>query len=261
MNYENNYIVWEGSESKAYIKFLVWIYPFLPMNFQSFSSLFSTRYLGRFIWPCFAVSLAATQSLSAGSAKALNIQIVVDNDFALFSGSSAGVNTLLYQNNDIWNSQGLLESIADAPATDNVYYLLAMGGGSPEEAFGTIGTFNLTTALGVKVSNNLAGSLSGYNLGAVTDGSYTPSLGDVQAAFSTITFSAPPAPGCSTVCNNFPGLSNGKSFLFDGGTAVLFAIPYGGSPAAVPGPLPILGVLSAFQMSRRIRRRIRRIDG
>ncbi len=213
---------------------------------------------------CLAMSCrkpAATQSLSAGSAKALNIQIVVDNDFALFSGTNTGVNTLLYQNNVVWNSQGLLEAIADAPSTDNVYYLLAMGGGSPEEAFGTIGNINITTATGVKVSNNLEGSLSGYSLGAVTDGSYTPSLVDVQAAFPTLTFSAPPAPGCATVCNNFPGLSNGQSFLIDGGTAVLFAIPYGGSPAAVPGPLPIFGVLSAFQVSRRIRRRLRRTDG
>jgi hypothetical protein len=231
------------------------------MAFQSVSSLFSTRCLNRFVWPCLALSLAVTQSLSAGSAKALNIQIVVDNDFALFSGTNTGVNTLLYQNNVDWYSQGLLQAIADAPATDNVYYLLAMGGGSPEEAFGTIGTINITTATGVKVSNNLEGSLSGYSLGDVTDGSYTTSLVDVQAAFSALTFSAPPASGCSTVCNNFPGLSNGKSFLFGDGTAVLFAIPYGGSPAAVPGPLPIFGVLSAFQMSRRIRRRIRRIDG
>jgi hypothetical protein len=245
----------------------------MPISFHSFSSLLSSRLLSRptiltkalifkrFILPCLAVGLGATQSLSAGSAKALNVQIVVDNDFALFSGTSTSINTLLYQNNVIWNSQGLLETIANAPASDNVYYLLAMGGGFDEEAFGTIDTFNLTTALGVKVSNNLAGSLPGYNFVAVTSGSYDASLAAVQAAFPSLTFSAPPAPGCETVCNNFLGLSNGQSFGFNDGSAVIYSIPYGGSTAAVPGPLPIFGVLSAFQVSRRIRRRLRRTEG
>jgi hypothetical protein len=38
-----------------------------------------------------------------------------------------------------------------------------MGGGSYEEAFDTIGNFNLTMVMGVKVSNNLASYLSGYD--------------------------------------------------------------------------------------------------
>jgi hypothetical protein len=37
----------------------------------------------RFILHCLALSRGATQILSAGSAKALGIQIVVDNDFAI----------------------------------------------------------------------------------------------------------------------------------------------------------------------------------
>jgi hypothetical protein len=54
----------------------------------------------RFILHGLALSLGATQALSAGSAKALSVQIVVDNDFALFSGTSTSINALLYQNND-----------------------------------------------------------------------------------------------------------------------------------------------------------------
>jgi hypothetical protein len=94
--------------------------------------------------------LGAAQALSAGSAKALTIQIVVDNEFALFSGTSTSINTLLYQNNCVWLYwQGGLQVIADALASDNIYYLLAMGGGGgAEEVFGTIDIFNLTSASG-----------------------------------------------------------------------------------------------------------------
>jgi hypothetical protein len=211
----------------------------------------------RFSLHCLALTLGATQVLSVGSAKALNIKIVVDNDFAIFSGTSTSINTLLYQNNDDWGSQGL-RSIANPPAGDNIYYLLAMGGGLGEEAMGTIGIFNLTTATGVKVSNNLASYLSGYSLTAVAQGSFDASLIDVQTAFPALTFAAPPAPGCGHVCSVRPSVSNGESFEFSSGSAVLFAIPYGPpAPASVPGPLPIFGVLSAFQVSRRIRRRLR----
>jgi hypothetical protein len=95
---------------------------------------------------CF--SLGAAQALSAGSAKALAIQIVVDNDFVLFSGTSTSINTLLYQNNCVWlYGQGDLQIIADALASDNICYLLAIGGVA-EEAFGSIDIINLTTASG-----------------------------------------------------------------------------------------------------------------
>ena len=38
--------------------------------------------------------------------------------------------------------------MADALASDNIYYLLAMGGGGAEEAFGSIDIINLATASG-----------------------------------------------------------------------------------------------------------------
>ena len=265
-------IIWEGQNRRSTIDVFHQFTQSLSMNFQSFSSLFSSRLLNRdtiltkmlifkrFIWPCLAVSYVATQALSAGSAKALNIQIIVDNDFALFSGTSTGINTLLFQNNVIWGSQNLLHVIADAPASDNVYYLLAMDGGSEAEAFGKISSINLTTAPGVKVSNIPTTSLTGYDLSTVTNGSYVALLADVHAAFPSLAFAAPSATSCGTVCNAFLGLSNGKSFGFNEGSAVVYSIPIpvpGPIPIPVPGPIPIFGVLSAFQMSRRIRRRIR----
>jgi hypothetical protein len=189
--------------------------------------------------------------------KALNIQIIVDNDFALFSGTSASVNTLLYQNNAMWGSQLDFQNnpVADAPAGDNYYYLVAMGGSSPEEAFGTIGGLNLTTASGVLLSNTLQAQLSGYDLNAVTDGIYDVLLTDLQNAFPNLTFSATSGTSCLTVCQGFPALSQGRSFAFGSGAAVLFAIPM--EATAVPGPLPLLGVLSALHQARRLRRRTR----
>lgn len=200
----------------------------------------------------------STVLLLTTPAEALNIQIVVDNDFALFSGTSTSINTLLFQNNISWYTQLDYQNnpIPDAPAGDNYYYLLAMGGGSPEEAFGTFGGLNLTTAAGVQVSNTLENKLSGFDLNAVTDGTYDAQLSDLQSAFSGLTFSAPPSPSCQTVCQQFPGVSQGMSFAFGSGTAVLYSIPMG--TTTVPGPLPLLGVLGALQQSRRLRRRLHR---
>ena len=154
--------------------------------------------------------------------------------------------------------QGALQVFADSPASDNVSSLLAMGGGGEEEAFDAIDIFNLTTESGVKVSIDLAGSPSCYRFNAVEEGSYVAKLVDVQAAFPSLTFFAPPATSCGYVCNTFSSLSIGQSFGFSGRSAVLYAIPDGPPPpASIPGPLPIFGVLSAFQVSRRIRRGIR----
>lgn len=63
---------------------------------------------------CIGFSMAP---LLVAPAKALNIQLVVDNDFALFSGTSTSVNTLLYQNNNTWPQQLVPQSnpIANAP--------------------------------------------------------------------------------------------------------------------------------------------------
>jgi hypothetical protein len=154
--------------------------------------------------------------------------------------------------------QAALQVNADSPASDNVYYLVAMGGGGEEGAFGTINTFNLTAESGVKVSSDLAGCLTGYRFSAVEEGCSVAKLVDVQAAFPSLTFFAPPATSCGYICNTFSCLSNGQSFGFSGGSTVLYAIPNGPPPpASVPGPLPIFGVLCAFQVSRRIRRGIR----
>jgi hypothetical protein len=89
--------------------------------------------------------------------------------------------------------QAALQVNADSPASDNVYYLVAMGGGGEEGAFGTINTFNLTAESGVKVSSDLAGCLTGYRFSAVEEGCSVAKLVDVQAAFPSLTFFAPPA--------------------------------------------------------------------
>ena len=76
-----------------------------------------------------------------------------------------------------------------------------------EEAFGTFGGLNLTTASGVLVSNTLQAQLSGYDLHAVTDGFYDVALTDLQSAFPSLTFSATSGTSCLTVFQVFPALS------------------------------------------------------
>ena len=72
------------------------------------------------LWALASLGLS-TGLLLTTPAQALNIQIVVDNDFALFSGTSTSINTLLFQNNISWYTQLDYQNnpIPDAPAGDN----------------------------------------------------------------------------------------------------------------------------------------------
>lgn len=171
--------------------------------------------------------------------------------FALFSGTSTSVNTLLFQNDLIWYTQLSAQAapVPSPPSGDIHLYLLAMGGGAPEEVFGTIDGVNIASLPGVIVSDDFSSSLSGYDLFSVTDGTYSVALADVQAAFANRNFQ-PPTPGCEYVCMNYGAFANHQSFLIGGNKAQLFAFP-------VPGPLPLAGVLAGLHASRRIRQRIR----
>ena len=182
-------------------------------------------------------------------AKALNIQIIADNDFALFSGTSSSVNTLLFQNDLTWYTQLTAQSspLPSVPAGDTHFYLLAMGGGAPEEVLGTIDGVNITTIADVMTSDDFSASLSGFTLNSVEDGVYSVALSDVQAAFATLNFH-PPTIGCDYVCTYYGSFANHKSFVVGTG-AQLFAFK-------VPGPLPAAGLLAALHASRKIRQRI-----
>jgi len=180
--------------------------------------------------------------MSIGSASAttipFDISLVADNDFAIFSGDSTNINHLMYQNNDTWMDQiaGLSTLNFTLAAGDDTFYVLAMGGGGPQENLS--GVFNGVNiaSLSVLMSSNLAPNLNGYNLADVEAGTYNATLSDVQTASSTATWGAPTLDSAQTVIlrSGF-----GSGFKFSTGNAHLFsfnAVDVGLEVTTVPEP-------------------------
>lgn len=191
-----------------------------------------------------AVSLGL---ISAGSANAFTISMVADNDFAIFGGTSTGINDLLYQNGVIWNSQisSLSTLTFTLPTNDTTFYVLGMGGGGQENISGLINGVNITSSsVSVSMSQDIKSYLTGYNNSAVANGTYSPTLADVQTAFSNSTWGTPVLNTSDIVIVNS---GFGSGFHFDSGTAHLFsftASDVGVVTNAVPEPagLALLGL-------------------
>ena len=60
--------------------------------------IISSSVLGLIVW----AGITVTSVRGQGS---FSMQLVADNDFAVFGGTATGVNDLLYQNNDAWPQQ------------------------------------------------------------------------------------------------------------------------------------------------------------
>ncbi len=204
-----------------------------------------------------AVTLMST-ILSAGSARALQIRLIADNDWALFAGTSTTINRLVVQNNTNWPSQNFAQNVSDPLPGETTWWFLAMNAGGTSDAFGSIGSIaNFANAPGIQVSNPMQSYLTGYNdlvFGEPPSllGGYNASLGDVQTALPNLTFGNVNR-ACNEVCTTFSSVSGGSSLSWGSSTqAVLyrFAMP-------VPGPLPALGAAAAFGFSRKLRKRIK----
>jgi len=194
----------------------------------------------KFLQTTLATLLVGFMSIGSASATLIpfDISIVVDNDFAVFSGDSTNINHLIYQNNDTWTSQitNLSTLNFTLAAGDDKFYVLAMGGGGPEENIsGSVNGVNIAS-LSVLMSSNLAPSLTGYNLTDVATGTYNAALSDVQAAFSTATWGAPTLDSAQTVIARS---GFGSGFKFSTGEAHLFsfnAVDVGVEVSSVPEP-------------------------
>lgn len=134
-------------------------------------------------------------SFQAGAQTTFTMQVVADNDFAIFAGTTNGVTELLYQNNSSWQSQ-----VADLSTLnftllpgETTLYLLGMGGGNEENISGIINGVDITS-IPVRVSSDIGPLLSGYetqnSFGTVSDGSFSANLGDVQTAFPSLTWAS-----------------------------------------------------------------------
>ncbi len=181
-------------------------------------------------------------SIGSASATTFNISMVADNDFAIFSGTSSGINNILYQNNVGWPSQITALSTLDftLAAGDDMFYVLGMGGGGPEENIsGEVNGVNMTDlSVSVSMSSDLSSYLTGYPSG-VAAGSYSASLLDVQAAFSLLSWGNPVLNSSQTVIQ---AAGFGQGFIFATNTAHLFSFDAGDVGVAVTEP-PILALM------------------
>src|ERR1700722_7233058 len=133
----------------------------------------------RFILPAL-VALFSSLNCAHGTPISYIIQIVADNDFALFAGTDDSVTRLIYQNDESWPGQ-----IAAASAQsftllpdETTFYLLGMGGGGDKNISGTLNGIDITS-IPVQMSSDLSSQLTGYDLDLVAAGTYNASLADV----------------------------------------------------------------------------------
>ena len=176
----------------------------------------------------FAVLGAA---LSAGATiahgQSFSMQIVADNDFAVFAGTASGVTELLYQNDYSWPDQidNLSTLSFDLQNGETTFYVLGMGGGGQENISGTVNDVDITTIGDISMSSDLGPYLTDFETqsdgGTVADGTFDASLTDVQAAFSSLTWSAP-SPNTSDAVIQLAS-PNGVGFDFPSQTAELFS--------------------------------------
>ncbi|NBU70984.1 MAG: PEP-CTERM sorting domain-containing protein [Bacteroidetes bacterium] len=190
--------------------------------------------------------------------QAASLQIVCDNDFAVFAGTVSSISRLIYQNGANWDSQ-----IASAASfnlslanDEDTIYLLAMGGGGGQENIsGKINDVNLTSLTSIMQSNEVHPFLSGYDLNDVANGIYNAILVDLQNALTSLSWSTPtplfnPSGEVAAVIE---AAGFGSGFTFGDSTAVLYR--FEASLVGIPEPSTLsllavgLGVL--FRRSRR----------
>ena len=170
-----------------------------------------------------ALSVCAT----LGYGQSFSMQIVADNDFAVFAGTATSVTTLLYQNDYSWPDQiaNLSTLSFDLQNGETTFYLLGMGGGGEENISGTVNDVDITTLSDVLMSSDIGPYLTGYEAqssgGTVADGTFDASLTDVQAAFSSLTW-GPPSINSSDAVIQLAS-PNGYGFDFPSQTAELFS--------------------------------------
>ncbi len=191
--------------------------------------------------------------------------MVADNDFAIFTGTAAGVNNLLYQNNKSWMDQIPALSLLtfSLPAGDTKFYVLGMGGGGNENISGLINGVDMTSAAVSTIMSSDLHSYLGYNTTTVSNGTFDARLADVQTAFSSLTWGSPILNWSDEVI--LAAAPGGVGFHFDSSTAHLFAftstsVGVDPGPAGVPEPssiaLTLTGLASLMALCRRPRKTI-----
>jgi hypothetical protein len=174
----------------------------------------------RFAFPAM-VAVFAGVNCAHGGPISYGIQLVADNDFAVFAGTADSVSSLIYQNNVAWPTQIAAASsqLFTLQPDQTTFFVLGMGGGGEENISGTVNGVDMTS-IPVLMSSNLSTQLSNYNLTTVAAGTYNASLADVEAAFSGLTWGPPTSNTSDAVIEM--AAPNGIGYDFASGTAHLF---------------------------------------
>lgn len=192
------------------------------------------------------------------------LELVADNDFAVFAGKQDTITSILYQNNSVWNQQiiDLQNLFFTLGAGNDTFYVLAMGGGAVESLSGRVNGVNITSAaVGAVMSNNINvnNQLFGYNSTAVANGTYDVRLVDVQQILSSLTWSQP-AITYNQVVVNESGFGSGFTFGSNSAHLFRFAASDVNVPVvdvAEPSMLAMMG-LALLALVARNRRSVKR---
>lgn len=230
-------------------------------------------------WFCGFLFVAACLPV-ARAQTTFTLQIAVDNDYAVFTGTSSSVTRLLYQNNTDWTSQiGAVASLNfSLEAGETTFYILAMDDAGDANISGQVNGVNLVDLFNgnnasVRESSDISSYLTRYSISgtAIENGSYTVSLSQVQAAFSGVTWGTPSivqvsASAPAVVAGNSyaysSAYSNNVGFYSIQGGAALFSFgaqDVGVAVTAVPEPATdaVLAGLAVFGLVCWRRRRVR----
>jgi hypothetical protein len=186
-----------------------------------------------------AIAALLLACATAARGDSFSMQIVADNDFAVFGGTSNSITSLIYQNDYSWPDQlnNLSSFTFNLQPGETTFYILGMGGGGTENISGTINAVDISSLYtynpetdsnvwSVSQSSNLAPYLTGYLSdsiadSSVADGTYSANISDVQAALVNLTWGdpTPTFPWIDGVAAQSP---TGQGFHFDPNNAVLY---------------------------------------
>ena len=165
--------------------------------------------------------------LGLSHASAASLQIICDNDYALFAGTENSVTRLLYQNNVWWPAQideaQIIDLALDSGETH--FFLLGLGGGNVEDIGGRMNGHDITY-LNFSRSTPITSYLRDYSLNDASNGTYNAFVEDVQAAIDANSGNAfwSPASSMGIVFDGCGSTLTGRSYFIPAAEAVLFRI-------------------------------------